>query len=196
MEADKQKEHTAMQGQMYKTRLYAAPKWLNWAYLSDMHVTAQDIKTQADTTGSDQQQKGGDLTARLANLKYAAQTADGIAQAMYVHLHGSSDIAVFELTPDIRFGLNPKVGCLENHIGSVVDIHGYRGMLQSVRYTYNSGKTTVGTFSITLSRVRMQGEDEKSIVCPLYEKESGWSYKNSRGLRYNGQFWKDNYDRQ
>jgi hypothetical protein len=194
METNKGKQQDAVQAWMYKTRFYAAPKWLNWAYLSDMHVTAQDIKTLAENPGNDATAKDGDGTARLENLKIASQIADSIAKALYAHLHGASDMAVFELTPDIRFGLNTDVGCLENHIGSVVDIHGYRGMLQAVRYNYNSGKTTVGTYSITLSRIRMQNNDEKSIICPLYEHSWSTAKQDELYGKHNAKLWSDNYD--
>ena len=87
----------------------------------------------------------------------------------------------------MRFGLNSDIGCLEDHIGSIVDIYGYRGMLQTVRYNYSSGKTTTGSYSITLSRVRRIDKNEEKIPCPLYT-ETGNEPEASKS---NSQYWQD-----
>lgn len=165
---DKPQTNTDMGDGVYRTRFYPAPRWLDWSYLSNKHTDAKDLQQPLEVPDNDVDAKSGWTTEQLNNLTAAAEQADEIAQALYAHLHGSSDVASFDLTPDLRFGLNGDIGCLENHIGSVVDVNGYRGMLQAVRYTYTSGKTTTSSFSITLSRVRPVDKDEKPIKCPLY----------------------------
>lgn len=177
----------AIQGKMYKTRLFTAPQWLNWSYLSsDPSARAELYKTQPDVPASDNVVKAGSTTASEENNRVASYMADQLAKALFLHLHGSSDTATFELTPDMRFGLS-QYGCLEDHIGSIVDIYGYRGMLQTVRYNYSSGKTTTGSYSITLSRVRRIDKNEEKIPCPLYT-ETGNEPEASKS---NSQYWQD-----
>lgn len=186
-DSQKQSSMQAIQDKMYKTRLYPAPQWLNWSYLSaDPSAKAESEKIDADVPANDNAVKAGDTTASEENNEAAAGVADQIAKALYVQLHGSSDTATFELTPDIRFGLS-QYGCLENHIGSIVDIYGYRGMLQMVRYSYSSEKTTTGSYSIVLSRVRRINPNEEKIPCPLYEKVQG----QQRTGTSNNKYWQD-----
>ena len=184
----KEVAQNAIQGKMYKVRLFAAPQWLIWSYLSaDRSARAEDAKTAGDNPPNDNRTKAGSTTVSEENNRVAAYMADQIAKALFVHLHGSSDTATFELTPDMRFGLNSDIGCLEDHIGSIVDIYGYRGMLQTVRYNYSSGKTTTGSYSITLSRVRRIDKNEEKIPCPLYT-ETGNEPEASKS---NSQYWQD-----
>jgi hypothetical protein len=184
---EKQTSIDAIQKEMYKVRLYPAPQWMNWSYLSaDPAGKAEDEKIGENDPANDNKAKAGSTTASEENNRIAAVLADQIAKALYVHLHGSSDLATFELTPDLRFGLS-KYGCLENHIGSIVDIYGYRGMLQTVRYTYNSGKTTTGSYAITLSRVRRINPNEEKIECPLYTKIA----KRDKVATGNSRYWQD-----
>lgn len=183
----KENAQKAIQGKMYKVRLFAAPQWLIWSYLSaDRSAKAEDEKTKDSDPPNDNTVKAGSTTASEENNRMASYMADQIAKALFVHLHGSSDTATFELTPDMRFGLS-QYGCLEDHIGSIVDIYGYRGMLQTVRYNYSSGKTTTGSYSITLSRVRRINPDEEKVPCPLYTKINN----KPETPTSNGKYWQD-----
>jgi len=161
-----------MESNYYKTRFFRAPAWLDFAYLTD-DVSAAVKKTPEDEPDNDNEAKGGYKTLtsqQQADFQRRAQIADLIAEAMFVFLHGASDVATFQLTSDIRFGLNDSIGCLENHIGKAVDIKGYRGILRQVRYTYTSGASTNSTYSIVLERVRLINRNEPHVKCQLYKK--------------------------
>ena len=189
---NKAEENRNMNQNVYRTRFYPAPKWLDWSYLSNMNTKASSLKQPAQVPANDDEAKAGKTTASQENRKLASDQADAIAKALYAHLHGSSDVAAFDLTPDIRFGLNEDIGCLEDSIGRVVNINGYRGMLQSVRYTYTSGKTTTGSYSITISRVRPYDEKEEPITCPLYVNTF---WKERYATTDNQKYWKDDWNK-
>lgn len=186
---DKTSENTEMSQGTYRVRFYPAPRWLDWAYLANMYTPASSLRQPDRIPKSNEQARSGKSTSAQDDKAAAAAQADAIAKALYLHLHGSSDVAAFELTPDLRFGLNSEVGCLEDHIGKLVDVNNYRGMLQSVKYTYTSGKTTTGSYSITLSRVRPISKNEKPLVCPLYTQTK----TKAANTGMNNKLWTDNW---
>lgn len=174
-----------LRDQYFKTRFFRAPYWLDFSHMEDV----KDIsvyKTRASVPANDNEAKGGFVTIDQDNLQKKIAIADAIAQAMYVYLHGASDTATFSLTPDVRFGLS-SVGCLENHLGRTVDICGYRGILQSIHYVYQSGSATNATYTISLGHVRPIDKNEKHIKCPIYT-EGKSSDDESTG---NDKFWRD-----
>ena len=171
----------------YRTKVFNAPQWIDWAYMCAPQ-TCENFDMPEREPDNHNQSKGGDDTVRQENLMRAAEIADNIAQAMYVYLHGASDTATFTLTPDIRFGLDESIGCLENHIGKTVDIYGYRGILQQVRYSYTGGASTNSTYSIVLSRVRLIDPDEPHIDCALYRTRN--TQEEPSG---NNKLWKDDW---
>lgn len=182
--------------QMFKTQYFRAPYWLDWDYLSNKHTDSiyyrQPLGSQDNT--------GTVPSAEEINMLKAAELADYIAKALYAFLHGSSDTGVFDLTPDIRFGLDKEIGCLEDHIGSIVDICGYRGMLQSVKYSYNSGKVTTGSYSISLSSLRPVDKNEPRLECPLYalagnsKKYDELYNADNLDATQEGKYWKDEWE--
>lgn len=153
----------------YKAQFERAPSWMRWDYMNDL-VDTSIFKIKEDEPANDDEAKGGDDTRKDADLERKALIADVIAQAMYVYFHGASDTATFNLSPDVRFGLNEDIGCLEDHLGKTVDICGYRGILKQIRYTYSSGSVTSNSYSIVLERLRLATKDEKHVICPIYVK--------------------------
>lgn len=188
--ADKTESIKKIGEKYYKVRYFTAPKWMDWAYLL-LGGSCSRYKSRPDDPGNNDSNSGGNGTIRSENRQKATELADEIAKSLWVFLHGASDTATFELTPNLRFGLNTSVGCLENHIGRLVDINGYRGMLQSVRYSYATGKASSCSLSITLNRVRLIDKNEEPIPFPLYTK---LRYNQLYETTDNAKYWSDSWD--
>lgn len=171
----------------YKTRLVRGPYWLAFSHLVDT-VSIDNFKIDEDEPANDNKAKGGDETIDQSDELRSVDIADMIARAMYVFYHGASDIATFQLTPDVRFGLS-GLGCLENHIGKTVDIKGYRGILRQVRYAYTSGYATSNSYMIVLERVRLIDPDEPHITCDLYVKKEDTDDEDTG----NNELWNDDW---
>lgn len=184
---DKEQAKQNLQEKYFRTQCFNAPHWMDYAYMYDPE-TCENFKQRESEPANNNQAKGGNDTLRQENLVQATEIADNIAQAMYVFLHGASDTATFTLTPNVRFGLEESVGCLENHIGKTIDIHGYRGILKQIHYNYTGGASTNSAYSIVLSRVRLADPNEPYIDCKLYRRSSKQEEPSG-----NNNLWQDNW---
>lgn len=182
---EKEAAEQEIEGMSPKVRYANAPVWLDFAMLNQLQGSAT-VKMPKFTPQNDNEAKGGDKTAQENDVIRAGIIADQIAKAMYLYLHGASDIASFQLTTDVRFGMNSSIGCLENHIGKTIDIYGYRGILKNIRYVYASGQSTNNSYMITLDRVRKYNAKEPKITCPLYRKG-----EHDSSLTGNNELWAD-----
>ena len=164
-----------------KVKFYDAPRWLAATGLSELKVNnwAGIITT-----------KTGIKESAPSMMSIAADStiiADAIAEAVFLFIYGSSDVASFKLNPNIRFGKSNEVGNLEDSIGKTVDVfinssmaytdsvsysnRNMRGVLENVRYSYHAGSdmgSSNVSYDITLSRIRPYSEDEFSLVNPIY----------------------------
>lgn len=174
-----------IEGLSPKVRYANAPVWLDFSMLNQLQGSTT-VKMPKFTPQNDNEAKGGNKTAQENDEIRAGIIADQIAKAMYLYLHGASDVALFQLTTDVRFGLNDSIGCLENHIGKTIDIFGYRGILKQIRYVYASGQSTNNSYTITLDRVRKRDTKEPKITCPLYRKG-----EHDSSLTGNNELWAD-----
>ena len=156
---------------MYKVRCYAAPKWLDYAFLLKGR-TLDSLETREDEPPDDIEANGGTQQAEEDGLVHAAEVADAIAKALFTYLFGRSDTALIELTPNMRFGLMSTVGCLENHIGKTVVVGSIQGTLRGVHFSYAAGEKAAHSYTIELERVRLYDPDNEPepIQCPLYTK--------------------------
>lgn len=172
-----------------RVRIEPAPVWLDFSMLNQLQGSAT-VKLPKFTPKNDNEAKGGKRTKGEDDDIRAGLIADQIAKTMYLYLHGAADTAAFQLTTDVRFGLNKQIGCLENHVGKTVDIFGYRGILKQIRYVYASGQSTNNSYQITLDRVRRINEKEQKIKCPMYKRG-----KHDKRLTGNNELWADTADR-
>lgn len=178
----------ATQDKMFKAKFFTAPKWIYSATVtqtagdSDNKTEEQTAKRTKETnTAKTKQEQDINNLPNIDKRKVAA-LADEIAKAFFVHLYGAGDSAIIQLVPSARFGYDPKVGYLEEHIGDVIDIVldtgeitnasslNIRGVLETVQYNYSAGNAGSATYTIKLGRMRPLDKDEKAIQCPLYQR--------------------------
>lgn len=157
----------------YKVKIYPAPEWLNYAYLSNADLIQSSYELHTPKNENDIPER-----AREVNRNAAEDVACNIAKALYVHLHGFSDSATVQLLPSLRFGRS-GLGTLENRLGDAMDIEdasdtakslNIRGILTALTFQYYSGQAGSASYTVTLSRVRPLDKDEPRISCPLYKK--------------------------
>ena len=169
----------------YKKRVMRAPYWLNLAYIkrtkssngSDSSLIEEQRIQQKEQEGQDPAANVPEGTSK--DYKHGRYIADEIAKAIYAMQYGASYRAEVDLSPRLLFGGGGTV--LENCIGELVDIvpsdpkdkHlAIRGMINTISFTYNAGKSASCTYNMVISHMRPRDENEKSIVCPLYIKKS------------------------
>lgn len=164
----------------YKFKTYKAPRWMNFAYIKSKYKDSKDMREQIENqrmkenSNSSKKDSGVDY-----DYKRGQEIADMLAEMMFITKHGASNTSTIKLSPRLLFGAD-KNRNIENHIGQVINVLPsedrknentqieVRGMLSSVRFTYNAGASASCSYEISLTRVRRYDKKEKSIICPLY----------------------------
>lgn len=105
--------------------------------------------------------------------------ADQVAQALFAHKYGRQDTASLRVPAGLRFGYNDGL-FFEDHLGDAIDVRisegqesdafDFRGILQSVSFSYVTGIQSSVDYAMELSCVRPLDNDEKKIDCVIYQE--------------------------
>ena len=195
-QSDQYTASDALNAQLFRTKVYNAPRWLVPAFNKKVvrkardkntPVSAEERRTAEDSAGTPGREafEAALQTLPIIDMQEAYKFADQVAKAMYTALYGAGDSAIVVLKPSLRFGLDNKdqnVPALEDCIGKIIDIQisdeeestanatslNVRGMLEAIVYEYASNEVSLSTYTIKLSRIRPVRKDDEGLKCPLY----------------------------
>lgn len=177
----------------YKRRVYDAPTWLNDSFIGNTIIQTQadgdkEQPQRSELTPPINHPKKEEAAAKdepYLDCTDGMKLADELAKALFTFIHGRANTAELELVPSIRFGMNSESPALEDLIGELIDIRAsenmdeeltrntddlleLRGMVTSVSFSYDAGRSASCSYSMQLTRVRPLNEEEDALECPLY----------------------------